>query len=169
LAACQRRRLRFLRFSFTQRTQRKRLRLNGNRALISLMFCAGVRPYRCGLCDKAFTQRCSLESHERKLHGVHQIYGYKQRRGKLYVCEECGFASDSADNYYQHVADLHPTTASVLHRRHRPTNKGTSARSASASTDTRCRQTTAMMMFVDDDDDDDYDNGLLRGKQLARL
>jgi len=33
LAACQRKRLRFLRFSFTQRTQRKRLRLNGNRAL----------------------------------------------------------------------------------------------------------------------------------------
>jgi len=31
-AACQRKRLRFLRFSFTQRTQRKRLRLNGNRA-----------------------------------------------------------------------------------------------------------------------------------------
>jgi len=28
-----RKRLRFLRFSFTQRTQRKRLRLNGNRAL----------------------------------------------------------------------------------------------------------------------------------------
>jgi len=27
-----RKRLRFLRFSFTQRTQRKRLRLNGNRA-----------------------------------------------------------------------------------------------------------------------------------------
>ena len=30
-----RKRLRFLRFSFTQRTQRKRLRLNGNRALQS--------------------------------------------------------------------------------------------------------------------------------------
>ena len=30
LAACQRKRLCFLRFSFTQRTQRKRLRLNGN-------------------------------------------------------------------------------------------------------------------------------------------
>jgi len=28
----QRKRLRFLRFSFTERTQRKRLRLNGNRA-----------------------------------------------------------------------------------------------------------------------------------------
>jgi len=37
LAACQRKRLRFLRFSFTQRTQRKRLRnlrLNGDRALL---------------------------------------------------------------------------------------------------------------------------------------
>jgi len=29
-----RKRLRFLRFSFSQRTQRKRLRLNGNRALV---------------------------------------------------------------------------------------------------------------------------------------
>ena len=33
LAACQRKRLRFLRFSFTHRTQRKRLRLNGNREI----------------------------------------------------------------------------------------------------------------------------------------
>jgi len=32
-------RLRFLRFSFTQRTQRKRLRLNGNRALLVLEIC----------------------------------------------------------------------------------------------------------------------------------
>ena len=31
---CHRKRLRFLRFSFTQRTQRKRLHLNGNRALV---------------------------------------------------------------------------------------------------------------------------------------
>jgi len=36
LAACQRKRLRFLRFSFTQRTQCKRLHLNGNRALLLL-------------------------------------------------------------------------------------------------------------------------------------
>ena len=36
LAACQRKRLRFLRFSFTQHTQRNRLRLNGNRALANL-------------------------------------------------------------------------------------------------------------------------------------
>ena len=38
LAACQRKRLRFLRFSFTQRTQRKRLRLDGNRAWVSELF-----------------------------------------------------------------------------------------------------------------------------------
>jgi len=38
LAACQRKRLRFLRFSFTQRTQRRRLRLNGNRALAYILF-----------------------------------------------------------------------------------------------------------------------------------
>ena len=40
MAACQRKRLRFLRFSFMQRTQRQRLRLNGNRALI----VSAVRP-----------------------------------------------------------------------------------------------------------------------------
>ena len=40
LAACQRKRFRFLRFSFTQRTQRKRLRLNGNRAWVwSVALC----------------------------------------------------------------------------------------------------------------------------------
>lgn len=26
-----------------------------------------VRPYKCSLCDKAFTQRCSLESHLKKI------------------------------------------------------------------------------------------------------
>ena len=39
LAACQRKRLCFLRFSFTQCTQRKRLRLNGNRALLYNEIC----------------------------------------------------------------------------------------------------------------------------------
>ena len=69
---------------------------------------AGVRPYRCGRCDRAFTQRCSLESHERKLHGVQLSYAYKQRRGKLHVCELCGFASDLAASYHQHVTVQHP-------------------------------------------------------------
>ena len=87
------------------------------------LLCAGVRPYQCSMCSKAFTQRCSLESHERKLHGVQVTYGYKQRRGKLYVCEECGFSSDNADHYYQHVTDLHPRSSVMLHRRQKPSDK----------------------------------------------
>jgi len=35
-------RLRFLRFSFTQRTQRKRLRVNGNRALYNNVISCGL-------------------------------------------------------------------------------------------------------------------------------
>jgi len=48
LAACQRKRLRFLRFSFTQR---KRLRLNGNRSL-DVETVAGVT---LSLCARLFT------------------------------------------------------------------------------------------------------------------
>ncbi|KAF3837435.1 hypothetical protein F7725_004899 [Dissostichus mawsoni] len=56
-----------------------------------------VRPYKCTLCEKAFTQRCSLESHMKKIHSVAQKYAYKERRNKLYVCEECGLTSGSQD------------------------------------------------------------------------
>ena len=43
----------------------------------------GVRPYRCHHCEKSFTQRCSLESHCLKVHGVNHQYEYKQRRSKV--------------------------------------------------------------------------------------
>lgn len=69
----------------------------------------GIRPYKCPACDKSFTQRCSLESHLRKIHGVLQSYAYRQRRSKIYVCEECGFTSSSADTYTLHVLEVHPT------------------------------------------------------------
>ncbi|XP_077645752.1 putative transcription factor Ovo-like 1 [Lonchura striata] len=68
----------------------------------------GVRPYKCSLCDKAFTQRCSLESHLRKIHGVAQRYGYKERRAKLYVCEECGGTAESQDAHLAHLRQRHP-------------------------------------------------------------
>ncbi|NXW68819.1 OVOL2 factor, partial [Hirundo rustica] len=68
----------------------------------------GARPYKCSLCDKAFTQRCSLESHLRKIHGVAQRYGYKERRAKLYVCEECGGTADSQDAHLAHLRQRHP-------------------------------------------------------------
>ncbi|KAH1180717.1 putative transcription factor ovo-like protein 3 [Mauremys mutica] len=71
----------------------------------------GIRPYRCHVCAKAFTQRCSLESHLRKIHGVQQNYAYRERRAKLFVCEECGFTCTAGDEYYTHVRRLHPGNA----------------------------------------------------------
>ncbi|XP_070551662.1 putative transcription factor Ovo-like 1 [Ptychodera flava] len=68
----------------------------------------GVRPYKCNECDKAFTQRCSLESHLRKVHCVELSYAFKQRREKLFVCEECGNTTASAEEHYAHIRDTHP-------------------------------------------------------------
>ncbi|XP_040266112.1 putative transcription factor Ovo-like 1 [Bufo bufo] len=73
----------------------------------------GVRPYKCHLCDKAFTQRCSLESHLKKIHGVQQNYAYKERRTKLYVCEDCGFTADSQENHLHHLQHQHPGSALI--------------------------------------------------------
>uniref|UniRef100_UPI003AAD3B88 putative transcription factor Ovo-like 1a n=1 Tax=Centroberyx gerrardi TaxID=166262 RepID=UPI003AAD3B88 len=70
----------------------------------------GVRPYKCSLCDKAFTQRCSLESHMKKIHGVTQKYAYKERRNKLYVCEECGHTAGTQDELLLHLHSLHPNS-----------------------------------------------------------
>lgn len=68
----------------------------------------GVRPYKCNLCDKAFTQRCSLESHMKKIHSVTLKYAYKERRNKLYVCEECGHTAGTQDELLLHLHSLHP-------------------------------------------------------------
>ncbi|XP_042567399.1 putative transcription factor Ovo-like 1 [Cyprinus carpio] len=63
----------------------------------------GVRPYKCTLCVKAFTQRCSLESHLKKIHAVTQQYAYKERRDKLYVCEECGLTAQTRKGLQNHL------------------------------------------------------------------
>lgn len=70
----------------------------------------GVRPYKCTLCEKAFTQRCSLESHMKKIHSVTQKYAYKERRNKLYVCEECGHTAGTQDELLIHLHTLHPNS-----------------------------------------------------------
>ncbi|XP_076027763.1 putative transcription factor Ovo-like 1a [Genypterus blacodes] len=71
----------------------------------------GVRPYKCTLCEKAFTQRCSLESHMKKIHSVTLKYAYKERRNKLYVCEECGHTAGTQDDLVLHLHSLHPNSA----------------------------------------------------------
>uniref|UniRef100_A0A8C2GA87 Zgc:171929 n=1 Tax=Cyprinus carpio TaxID=7962 RepID=A0A8C2GA87_CYPCA len=80
----------------------------------------GIRPYRCDLCEKAFTQRCSLESHLRKIHGMRQQYAYRQRRSKIFVCEDCGFTSSRPDEYFLHVRQQHPGSPALrrYYRKH---------------------------------------------------
>ena len=68
---------------------------------------AGVRPYKCEHCDKGFTQRCSLESHCKKIHNIHFDFGHKERRNKVYVCEECGHTTGQPDVHYVHMRDKH--------------------------------------------------------------
>ncbi|XP_041035181.1 putative transcription factor Ovo-like 1 [Carcharodon carcharias] len=70
----------------------------------------GIRPYKCDLCEKAFTQRCSLESHLKKIHSVHQNYAYRERRSKIFVCEDCGFTSSQGDAFFLHIRDHHPSS-----------------------------------------------------------
>merc|ERR1712200_343859 len=68
----------------------------------------GVRPYRCHHCEKSFTQRCSLESHCLKVHGVNHQYEYKQRRSKVYVCEDCGHTTKEPEAHYLYLKTQHP-------------------------------------------------------------
>lgn len=68
----------------------------------------GVRPYKCNHCDKSFTQRCSLESHTLKVHGIAHDYAYKERRNKIYVCEECGNTTPNPEAHYMHLKHQHP-------------------------------------------------------------
>jgi len=75
----------------------------------------GVRPYKCNLCEKSFTQRCSLESHCLKVHGVAHQYDYKQRRSKMYVCEDCGHTTPEPEVHYLHLKDNHPYSP-ALHK-----------------------------------------------------
>uniref|UniRef100_A0A1I8I7S7 C2H2-type domain-containing protein n=1 Tax=Macrostomum lignano TaxID=282301 RepID=A0A1I8I7S7_9PLAT len=82
----------------------------------------GVRPYKCEDCGKAFTQRCSLESHSKKVHHRVFTYAHKERREKLHVCEDCGHTTKSAEEHYHHVK-LH-------HQQRQP---GDSAKAASCS------------------------------------
>lgn len=74
----------------------------------------GVRPYKCNMCEKSFTQRCSLESHTLKVHGIQHQYAYKERRAKVYVCEECGHTTTEPEVHYVHLKQNHPYSPALL-------------------------------------------------------
>lgn len=65
-------------------------------------------------CDKAFTQRCSLESHGKKVHGLSFEFAYKQRRNKVYVCEECGHTTCDPEVHYLHLKENHPHSPALM-------------------------------------------------------
>ena len=75
---------------------------------------AGVRPYKCERCDKSFTQRCSLESHLKKVHGETFNFKYKERRSKVYVCEDCGHTTPDPEDYFVHLKQNHPHSPAIL-------------------------------------------------------
>ena len=73
----------------------------------------GVRPFQCFECDRKFTQRCSLESHLNKVHQVELSFKYKERRAKLYVCEDCGSTTESPEQHLEHLQKFHPNSPAL--------------------------------------------------------
>ena len=88
--------------------------ISSGRSNKSVRLYAGVRPYQCDECSKAFTQRCSLESHCRKVHGRDFQFAHKQRRDKVYVCEECGHTTGRPELHYSHLKQQHPSSPALL-------------------------------------------------------
>ncbi|XP_071806676.1 uncharacterized protein [Asterias amurensis] len=67
----------------------------------------GVRPFKCDRCFRGFTQRCSLEIHQKKIHNIDLKFAFKERRGKIYVCEHCGHSTDEINTHYAHTVQEH--------------------------------------------------------------
>lgn len=69
----------------------------------------GIKPFKCEQCDKSFTQRCSLEAHQTRVHGMVHKFGFRERRSKMFVCEDCGATfKDNQSEFMNHVASMHP-------------------------------------------------------------
>ncbi|XP_066501363.1 transcription factor Ovo-like 2 [Hoplias malabaricus] len=111
------------------RTAKRHLKIHSNFKRYSCEFCGkgfndtfdlkrhvrthtGVRPFKCTMCNKAFTQRCSLETHLKKIHDVSQKLAFKERRDKLYVCEECGLTAHTQNILFTHLRTNHQSSKS---------------------------------------------------------
>jgi len=69
----------------------------------------GIKPFKCEQCDKSFTQRCSLEAHQTRVHGMVHKFGFRERRAKMFVCEDCGATfKDNQTEFMNHMASAHP-------------------------------------------------------------
>ena len=69
----------------------------------------GIKPFKCEQCDKSFTQRCSLEAHQTRVHGMVHKFGFRERRAKMFVCEDCGATfKDNQSEFMNHMASAHP-------------------------------------------------------------
>lgn len=66
----------------------------------------------------------------RKIHGVHQQYAYRQRRSKIFVCEDCGYTSCRPDEYFLHVRQHHPSSPALRRYYRRQAHEDSSFASA---------------------------------------
>eukprot|EP00111_Clytia_hemisphaerica_P016496 TCONS_00048891-protein len=62
----------------------------------------GIKPFQCRMCEKSFTQRCSLEAHMTRVHNVVHKFAFRERRPKLFVCEDCGVTFPDNNKFRQH-------------------------------------------------------------------
>ncbi|XP_031554117.1 zinc finger protein 433-like isoform X2 [Actinia tenebrosa] len=77
----------------------------------------GIKPFKCSECEKAFTQRCSLEAHLTRVHGIVHKYGFRERRDKMFVCEDCGMTFKDCPDYMKHIHEKHPDTEKIIRAR----------------------------------------------------
>lgn len=77
----------------------------------------GIKPFKCSRCDKSFTQRCSLEAHMTRVHGVVHKFGFRERRSKMFVCEDCGGTYTENSDFMKHLHEFHPETEKIMRAR----------------------------------------------------
>uniref|UniRef100_A0A803J3K5 Uncharacterized protein n=1 Tax=Xenopus tropicalis TaxID=8364 RepID=A0A803J3K5_XENTR len=69
--------------------------------LFCVFYFLGIRLTNVRSATRHYSE-VSLESHLKQIHGVQQGYAYKQRRDKLFVCEDCGYTGPSQEDLYLH-------------------------------------------------------------------
>lgn len=79
----------------------------------------------------------------KKIHGVTQQYAYKERRNKLYVCEECGHTAPTQDALLNHLHNQHPDSVFLRNKVARKL-AGAGGRPTSSPSDTPMAEETSL-------------------------